>query len=205
MSRVAALVLAAGEGRRFVAAGGGAPKVLARLAGRPLLSYVIDLAGHAGLDPVVVVMSEGDDLLAAMDAHPAARVAVNPDPTSGMATSLATGLDAFDASDADVGACVVLLADQPMIDPEVVLEVLATCRRADRPARARYDDGPGHPVVLPRAVWGVLSAALRGSSDPARGARDLLGDLRCIDVEISGPMPIDVDEPDDLRRIGGSA
>jgi CTP:molybdopterin cytidylyltransferase MocA len=205
MGSVAALVLAAGEGRRFVAAGGTTPKVLAPLAGRPLLSHVIALTGRAGLDPVLVVMPEGDEVLAAMGAHPDVRIVVNPDPTAGPAASLAAGLAAFGPSDADVEACVVLLADQPLIDPAVVLEVVAACRRAGRPARARYDDGPGHPVVLPSTDWAALSAALRGSADPARGARALLADLGCIEVAIPGPMPIDVDEPDDLRRIGGAA
>jgi len=205
MSRVAALVLAAGEGRRFVAAGGTTPKVLAPLAGRPLLSHVVVMAERAGLGPFLVVLRDDDVVLAAMDAHPAAQVVVNPDPTAGPATSLAAGLDALEATDADVDACVVLLADQPTIDPAVVLELVTACRRADRPVRARYDDGPGHPVVLPRACWAALSTALRRSSDPERGARGLLADLGCIEVAIPGPMPLDVDEPDDLRRIGGAA
>jgi CTP:molybdopterin cytidylyltransferase MocA len=204
MPRVAALVLAAGAGRRFIAAGGVGPKVLARIDGRPLVAHVLDLAAHAGLSPVILVVApDSHDIHSLVDDDADVRIVVNPDPTAGMATSVATGLDAFEDSDPDVEACVVLLADQPKLDPSVVSEVMAAALRSGAPARARYSDGPGHPVVLPRAHWAALTGGLRASVDVERGARDLLAGLGSIEIVIPGPMPVDVDEPDDLRAVGG--
>ncbi len=205
MSRVAALVLAAGAGRRFLAAGGVGPKVLAHIDGRPLVDHVIDLALHAGLKPVVVVIApDRDGLHSLADTDRWVQVVVNPDPSAGMATSLATGLGGLATADVDIEACVVLLADQPRIDSSVVSEVVAASLRSAAPARAHYTDGPGHPVVLPRADWAALTNALRASEDVDHGARDLLAGLGCVEVPIRRPMPIDVDEPGDLREVDGS-
>jgi len=48
---VCAVILAAGESRRF-----GSPKQLAQLEGRSLLEHVISAADDAGLRPVIAVV-----------------------------------------------------------------------------------------------------------------------------------------------------
>jgi molybdenum cofactor cytidylyltransferase len=203
MADVAALVLAAGAGARFAASGGQGPKVLALHQGRPLLAHVLDVATAAGLDPVVLVVPA--DLIedaAMVAADPQVRIVVNPRAAEGIATSLVVGLAALGAS-ADVAACVVLLADQPAIDPAVMARVVERWRRTGRPARARYDDGPGHPVLLPRDRWDTVRAGLRDAAVD-EGARRVLTGLEVEDVPVAGPMPVDVDRPDDLDRLSAS-
>jgi len=203
MVAVAALVLAAGSGRRYAAAGGIGPKVLATLDGRPLISLVLDVAAAAGLDPVLVVVApESDGILPVTAAHPSTRTVVNPDAAAGMATSVAAGLDALRSSDDEVLACVVLLADQPSVDPSVIAQVIAAWRRTGDPARARYADGLGHPVLLPRGTWETVVQHLRAPGSVDLGARHLLGALGANEVAVPGPMPTDVDVPDDLGRAG---
>ena len=53
-----ALILAAGEGRRF-----GGPKQLAELDGKPLLQHVLETA--APWDPLVVLGAHADEILLA--------------------------------------------------------------------------------------------------------------------------------------------
>ena len=85
--RFAAVVLAAGQGRRF-----GGSKLLAALEGRPLLQHVLDAVASSG--PVVTVVVLGDD------ADDAERViawdgqlrVVNADPTRGLSSSLELGI-----------------------------------------------------------------------------------------------------------------
>lgn len=184
---VTTVVLAAGAARRF-----GGAKLGADLRGRPLLAHTIGAARAAGLHVVVVVAPDGP----ARDIAGAARadVVVNPDPDRGLSSSLAAGLDALPATTA---AAVVLLGDQPDVAPAAIRAVV-TAWRADpaRPQRARYEDGPGHPVVLPRALWEAATAA---GGD--RGAAPLLATSSMGEVAIDGPRPPDVDTPADLAAL----
>lgn len=209
-----ALVLAAGEGRRFRAAGGHGPKVLASLRGRPLLAHVLDAAACADLDPVVVVVGPGLAHDARLDAvlagRPNVERLVHDDAAAGLGSSLAAGLahltgrrpptdrgdgggdDGGDDGRAAPDACVVLVGDQPGIAPAAIRDVVAAWRRTRLPARARYADGPGHPVVLPAGLWPVLPT----TGDV--GARGILAGREVSEVVITGPSPRDIDTPDDL-------
>ncbi len=60
--RWAALVLAAGEGKRL---GGGVPKVLREVGGKPMLEWVIESARGAGASKVVVVVGHGRESVVA--------------------------------------------------------------------------------------------------------------------------------------------
>ncbi len=54
MSRVAAVIVAAGEGRRF-----GGPKLFASLRGRPVLEWSLRaFEEHPSIDAVVVVLAD---------------------------------------------------------------------------------------------------------------------------------------------------
>ena len=80
-ARVAAVVLAAGEGKRF-----GGRKLLAPLDGKPLVQHVIDAANASSLSPVVLVTGfEGDDLLGAIALGRAVSIA------NGSSSSACTG------------------------------------------------------------------------------------------------------------------
>jgi molybdenum cofactor cytidylyltransferase len=194
---VLVLVLAAGAGRRFIAAGGTTSKVLVPLAGRSLIAHAIDAATAAEVGPVLVVVSPAvaDDatFAATLQQRPTVRTVVNARADAGMGTSLVAGLAA--ARDADVGACVVLLADQPGVDPAVVRAVVAAWRRTGRPTRARYLDGPGHPVVLPQDLWTDLQDA------GEEGARTLLAGLDVDGLPVPTLAPRDVDVPADLHDL----
>lgn len=185
----AAVVLAAGRATRF-----GATKQLAEVDGRPLVRHAVDAAVAAGLAPVVVVV--GHDAAEVRAALPAGVTAVdNPAHADGQSTSLRAGVAAVASSDAP--ALVVLLADQPGIDPDVVARVAAVQRDGGHPVvRARYRDRPGHPVCFGRATWPAL-ARVTGDA----GARQLLDDLPVVDVEVDADCPPDVDVPSDLPDV----
>jgi molybdenum cofactor cytidylyltransferase len=188
---VVAVILAAGSARRF---GGG--KVLAPLDGRSLLGHVVETAARAGLRATVVVPPDPEVETAARTAG--AATVTNPDPDRGLASSLAAGLGALPPR---AVAAVVLLADQPTLPADTVAAVVAAWRTdPDRPWRARYDDGAGHPVVLPGRTWAAVTA---GGGD--RGARDALSDLDVGEVRIAGPRPPDVDRREDLEHLRARA
>lgn len=185
--QVAAVVLAAGRATRF-----GATKQLARLDGRPLVLHAVETARRAGLAPMVVVV--GHDADRVRDVLPDdVTVVDNPLHADGQASSLRAGVEA--ATGTTARALVVLLADQPGVQVEVVERVVAAHVAGHPVVRARYLDGPGHPVLFDRAAWPALA---RVSGDV--GARDLLRDLEVTEVDVRTPCPPDVDRPRDLAR-----
>ena len=89
---IGGVLLAAGAGSRFRAAGGGV-KLLAQLDGRPLVERALAALAAAPLgDRVVVLGAHADELLAAIDLH-GARAVRNDHWERGMASSLHAGLD----------------------------------------------------------------------------------------------------------------
>lgn len=182
--RVGAIVLAAGEGRRF-----GGPKQLAPLDGRPLLEHA--LGAVAAADELVVVLgARAGEVRRAVDLG-RARVVVAEDWAEGNAASLRAGVAAL----GDVDAAVVVLGDQPRMTPEVVEAALALSGGGERAVRATYAGAPGHPVVLPRALLGAV-AALEGQA----GALELLRGATTFEA---GALcdPTDVDTPEDLEAV----
>src|SRR5713101_3192797 len=106
-TRSAGVVLAAGSSRRM-----GSPKQLLRIDGRPLLEVVVGHANASRLDDVLVVLGASADEIQGQVDFGRARVLINPDHASGMASSLRAGLAALDG---DVDAAMVILGDQPDI------------------------------------------------------------------------------------------
>jgi len=180
---IGALVLAAGEGRRF-----GGTKQLAELDGRPLLSHA--LAAVAGISPRVVVLGHAaDEILAAVDLH-GARPVICPDFADGQAASLKCGIAALDTD-----AVLVVLGDQPGITARALDAMIAAAGDEDA-VRATYDGVPSHPVLLRRPLL-ERAGELRGDV----GFRDLLRDARVREVEVGHLAdPADIDTREELAR-----
>lgn len=187
--RSAVVVLAAGRGRRF-----GGLKQLAHVGGRPLVTRVVDAALLARVHEVVVVLGHhADRVAAAVPEDRRVRIVLNPDYGHGQATSLRTGIAALSP---DIEVAAVLLGDVPGVAASAVRAVIAAVADGADAARARYEDGPSHPVAFARRVWPRL-LELGGDE----GARVLLRDLAVEPVPMPGLAPRDVDVPADLHRI----
>ena len=187
---ISALVLAAGEGSRF-----GGTKQIEVLRGKPLVQHAVDASAAAGVDEVVVVL--GHDALRVRDAlalPERGRYVINDRYAEGQATSLAAGLRALnEASD----AAVVLLADQPGIEPRHVSALVGAFRDATPEiVRIRFRDAPG-PALLARSVWDEASE-IEGDT----GARTLFyaNPERVRWVSFDEDAPVDVDRQADLGR-----
>jgi CTP:molybdopterin cytidylyltransferase MocA len=191
VSIAAALVLAAGAGKRF-----GGHKLLAELHGRPILQFSLDLAHAAGLRPVAVVLgNDAPALERALVWHDELRV-INPRPHLGISSSVQLGLRSLAQTDAT--RALVLLGDQPRLTLGQVHAILAAPVDESRPIVVpRYGGVPGNPVLLERAAW-PLAEGLLGDSGMAQlfAAKPEL--LRYVDVEGANP---DVDTRADLDRL----
>ena len=190
--RVGVVLLAAGRGSRF---GDEAPKTLARLGRRPLVTHAVAAATMSGLRPVVVVVGcQAADVAAAAGAL--AEVVENPDWESGMSTSLRAGLATLIA-DPTVTAVAVALADQPRIGADAYRRLAAAHREGAQLAVATYGGRRGHPVLIGRAHF---DDAMHMTGD--EGARSLLAAHDVVEVPCDGTGDAtDVDTPADLAAL----
>lgn len=173
----------------------GRPKALCRTPdGVPWLVRAHDALLGGGCDDVLVVVGA-----AAADAEelvPAgARVVVAERWPDGMSASLGTALRTIEADPAV--AAVVTLVDLPDLDARAVARVAARPVGPHALRRAAFAGSPGHPVLLGRAHWAPLRAALHGDA----GARDYLGAHGATTVDCTGlPGGQDHDTPAGPRR-----
>lgn len=178
-------VLAAGVSSRM-----GTQKLLLKVGGLTLLERALDASSAY---PTIVVASPA--LAGQVPVGPLRRVVVNDAPERGMSHSLAL-------ADALVGdpavALVVLLADTPGVDAELIERMVAALGDADVAFPVR-DDVPGHPVIFgPRARAAIADLP---DGDTLRELRDAPR-LRRVMVAVEGDAPFaDIDTPHDYRRL----
>lgn len=191
---VAAIVLAAGCGRRM----GAGNKLLADLAGRPLVRWPVEAALQSRARPVIVVLGHDAAAVAAALNGLAVTCIVNAQYAHGIGTSLAAGIARVPPAAA--GAA-VLLADMPRVTAAHIDRlVTALAPAAGRSVIIPTHRGQrGNPVVWAAQYLPMLST-LRGDC----GGRTLFAALQpfILEVEIGDPSVLmDVDDPASLRRL----
>lgn len=185
---IAGIVLAAGRSSRL-----GRPKQLLPLDGEPLIRQTIRRILASSLDELMVVVGhEAEAVTTALSDLPV-RIVFNPNAARGQSTSVLAGLDALSAN---VEAALVLLGDQPGIDPVVIDTLIAAWRESKAPIVApRYIGGIGNPVLFDRRIFPEL-ATLQGDA----GARAVVrahheaGDLLLVPIDAPAPPDIDTEE-----------
>jgi len=186
---IAAIVLAAGASRRF-----GSQKMLAPIAGRPLVRWTVEhVLASPGTLSADALGSEAQAVRDALAGLPV-RVVTNARYTEGLSTSLDAGLDALGDS---VRAAVVVLGDQPSVAPETIDALIDAYRDGGKPIVVPvYRGRRGNPVLFDAALFDELRT-VRGD----RGARDVIAHepARVASAPLDLALPRDVDEPDDLE------
>ena len=188
-SFVTGLVLGAGGSKRL-----GRPKQLLPYGDGTLLGHVVGTARECAFDQTIVAIGGASDEVRAGVDLDGVEVVTNEDYGEGCSSSIAAALAAVDPR-SDV--LVLMLGDQPGVTAETVAELLAG--RGEAPlAVCQYDDGKGHPLAFARSVFPAL-ADLHGD----KGVWRLLDQrsAEVAEVPIAGPIPLDVDTPEDYRAV----
>ncbi|HLE59527.1 MAG TPA: NTP transferase domain-containing protein, partial [Candidatus Limnocylindria bacterium] len=168
MSDLAAIVLAAGGGTRMHSS---LPKVLHRLAGRPMIDHVLATLEQLGVTDLVVVTGAGADQV---ESILGGRVAtVRQEPQRGTADAATAGLQSISASARQV---LVTMGDVPLL-PAALLEDLADAQAADQRTvlsllSARMADPAGYGRVVRGADGSLLRIVEESDADAATRALD---------------------------------
>lgn len=193
--RIAAVVLAAGESRRF-----GSPKQLSRLGNSTLLCTVLQNVLRArGLERTVLVLghrhAEVRASLGHLTRNRRLRIVVNEDARLGMSSSLRAGLRFVPPC----AAAAVILGDLPMLDFQTIGAVIEGYR--SRPCRLAYPVAGGrrgHPVIFGRELFAGLEA-LEGDAGARAVAESNAGWEATVSVDPK--TQLDVDRRKDLKSL----
>lgn len=154
---LAAVVLAAGEGRRMQSE---RPKPLHRLCGRPMLVYVLDALASTDASRAVIVVGHKGDWVAKKlleHAHTIDIDFVEQRVQRGTGDATLVGLVGL-PDDEDEGDVLVLPGDAPLLRPETVAQLVEHHRRTGAAATllsAVMEDPSGYGRVL-RAANGTV-------------------------------------------------
>ena len=197
MSRVAAIILAAGTASRYRAADAAVPtKLVAPLDGKPLVRHVAEAAFASRARPILVVTGHAErHVAAALDGMAVERVS-NPHFATGLASSLRAGLAALPG---DVIGALILLGDMPGVTGALIDRLIA-CFEAEPELDAVvpvYAGRRGNPALLARSIF-ADAAMLQGDE----GARRLLDRTRVRDLDLGDEaVALDIDDPATLASV----
>lgn len=200
---VVAVLLAAGRATRF-----GGEKLMAPLAGRPLVRHAADALRRAVergvLQGRLAVVPQRNTPIGNLLEAAGLTLVEAPDADLGFARSLRAGVAAAERSvPPGPAALLVALGDQPDTDPAVIEALVArwhaTGADAIRPRYSGEPDVPGHPVLLDRRLW---PSAQQLTGDAGLGGLLRGGKVRLALVDVPGRHP-DIDTRADLAARDG--
>jgi molybdenum cofactor cytidylyltransferase len=190
--RVTGVVLAAGSSSRL-----GTPKQLLPYRDTTVLGATLDVARGAGFDQLIVTLGGAAQAVRDTVSLDGADVVTVDDFGTGCSASLRVALGRVDPHAAGI---VLMLGDQPCVDPATVRRMVAHGPVGpDNPVMVcRYADGVGHPFWFNRGVFEELSQ-LHGD----KGVWKLVqsGRHAVRELAVDGAVPLDVDTWDDYRRL----
>jgi len=192
--QTAAIMLAAGRSTRM----GGPNKLLASIAGKPLVRIAVEQALASRAEPVIVVTGHERGRVEAALSDLNVRLVHNPDYAQGLSTSLKAGLGVVPDN---VDSAIVCLGDMPQVTTALIDRLMATF---DPKGNAHVvvptiGGKRGNPVVWSRQFFPELMQL-----DGDVGARHLIGANADVVVEVSVEdtgVLIDVDTPEALVAV----
>lgn len=186
----AAIILAAGSSRRF----GRQNKLLARIAGRPLLIHAIAAAWRASEGRVIVVTGADRARISSLVRSmglPGISLVHAAGHRNGMGASLAVGLAALRPIERQI---FLFLGDAPFVAKGLPRALMRALRPGVDAARPMHKGIPGHPVLVRTMI------ARQASAHGDRGLGPLLRRARVRTIE-GGPWCVaDIDTPSALIR-----
>lgn len=191
--RISAILLAAGDGTRF----DGGDKLLALLAGVPVIVHAASALRHAQVGELIAVTRSCDEARRRALAPFGPRFIIND--AAGQAASLARAIVAVDE---DSAGAIVMPADMALMPQQIVERLVDRFveLRGQAVVAAGIDGSPRPPVVWPRALFEDL-ARLEGDSGGRQLFQRYRDQLDLLEIAAADQEAFtDIDTPDDLAR-----
>lgn len=188
---IGAIVLAAGLSSRM----GQSKPLLSWTGGKAIIEHIIDQLTLARIDHITVVTGYRAEAVGALAKKRGAKVVFNRRYASGeMLSSLKAGLK---AQPANIAAALVVLGDQPRIQPKIVGQVtMAYAEGKGDLIAPSYQMRRGHPILIDRRYWGEI-LTLPDDAAP----RDVINQYPVYHVNVDSDSVLrDVDTPDDYQQ-----
>ncbi len=181
--KIGAVVLAAGEGKRF-----GKNKLLEKINGKSIIEHVLS---NVDIERVIIVGKYAKELLPYLKDE---IVIYNPKWMEGISTSIKLGLRFFQNYD----GVLIVLGDMPFVKREDIHKIIASFNPDCNAVIPTYERAWGNPVILSRKIFDKIME-IKGDE----GAKKILKNIEnlCF-VECSKGVLIDIDTIDDLLTFG---
>jgi bifunctional UDP-N-acetylglucosamine pyrophosphorylase/glucosamine-1-phosphate N-acetyltransferase len=135
---LAIVILAAGKGTRMKS---DLPKVMHKIAGRPMINWLVEVAESMSPEKIIVVTADGmDDVRAAIAPH---QVAIQKE-QRGTGDAVKAALPYLTDFD---GKVLILLGDEPFLDPDVLEEMVGWNGLSVMAVRPLSPKGLGRMIV----------------------------------------------------------
>jgi molybdenum cofactor cytidylyltransferase len=201
-TRIAALVLAAGQSRRM----GGVNKLLAEVDGRPMVARVVETALASRAAPVVVVTGHERAAVegALVDTAEGAKVVLvhNPEHRAGLSTSLRRGLAALPEETEGVVVC---LADMPRVPATAIDRLIDSFapEQAHAICLPTWGGKRGNPVLLARRFFSEMQAVTGdvGARAVVAAHPEAVYEVAMDDLPDGRAVLLDVDTPEALAGL----
>ena len=193
MANVGALILAAGESSRL-----GRPKQLIQFRGRSLIRRIVDAADEAGCAPIAVVIGSDGKKMAPELERTRAAIVENKDWRNGIGTSIRAGMQNLVECGRDLDAVILLVCDQPLVEKELIEQLIACYGEAGKTIIASsYSGTLGVPAFFDRSHFEELLTLADDS-----GGKSIIISRRESVVEFPFPPGnLDIDTLADYERL----
>ena len=186
---ISAVLLAAGKSERM-----GKFKQLLPIGSKTFVETCVDNLLASRADEVIVVTGYNQAAVSEVLAGRPVRIVNNPDFESGMASSIKRGVDEVAAA---ARAFMIALADQPLIGPDVLNQIISQYEdSASLILIPTYLGRRGHPILLDSSLKGEVL-----SMDPHVGLRQVTHkhEHQIVYLEVgTSSVLTDFDLPEDL-------
>jgi len=192
-TRVAILILAAGEGSRM-----GSVKQLLAVGNTNLLGTVLQNSLKSNTSGVYCVLGAHADKIRKNIQEFDVKVIMNDHWKEGLSSSIATGVSYIQENEPQIDAVLIVLGDQPLVNLDYINQIISSYQKNSKFITASiYNGNFGVPAIFPRK-WFDRLLSLTGD----KGAKLLLNDERENIISIASENQLkDIDTPEDYKQL----